>query len=75
MIEARLAGEACFFAYPYGDYNQAVIDILRKNNFRAALTVKQGLVSPQSPFFELPRLAISFKTSLRQFKSKLNFGV
>jgi len=74
-IEERLGKKEKFFAYPYGDYNQDIIDILRTNGFRAALIVKRGLIKQESPLFELPRIAVSLKTSLGQFKSKLNFGI
>lgn len=74
VIQERLGKEARFLAYPYGAYNQEVIDLLRQNDFRAALTVERGLVKRASSLFELPRLAMFLKTSLNQFKSKLNFG-
>ena len=74
VIKEHLGGEAQFFAYPYGVYNQSIIDILKANGFIAALTVSRGLVKQESQLFELPRMAVSLKTSLAQFKSKLNFG-
>jgi len=74
-VEEKLGKKEKFFAYPYGDYNQGVINILRINGFRAALTVKRGLVKQENSLFELPRITVSLKTSLGQFKSKLNFGI
>jgi len=41
MVEEKLNKKCYFFAYPRGWYNQEIIEILKKNEFKAARTVKQ----------------------------------
>ncbi|MDD5750405.1 MAG: polysaccharide deacetylase family protein [Candidatus Pacebacteria bacterium] len=75
-IEEKLGNrKERFFAYPYGDYNQDIVDILKANGFRAALTVKRGLVKKDSLLFELARIDLYNNTSLIEFRSKINFGL
>jgi len=74
-IADQLNSNPQFFAYPYGNYNQGVIDILKANGFRAALAVKEGMVKANSPFFELKRKSVNRLTTLNRFKSKVNFGL
>ena len=45
------------FCYPYGGYNAHTLDILKENDFKAALTVKVGRVSNRTEnLLELPRI-------------------
>ncbi len=74
-VDEQLANQPRFFAYPYGDYNQTIIDILKNSGFRAAVTVKKGIVRNNSPLLELRRKSINQKTNIGQFKAKINFGL
>ena len=52
-----------YFAYPYGDYNQDAIDILKENNFNLAFSFGPGKkhrkVKHNDSNYEIPRLCIS----------------
>ena len=74
-IGDQLANQPRFFSYPYGSYNPAVVEILKNNGFRAAVSVKEGAVKNNSPILELKRKSVSLKTNISQFKSKINFGL
>src|SRR5665811_509684 len=52
-----------FLAYPYGDYNNAVISAVKANGYLAARTVDDNLTHPQfnlnsSSIYELPTLMV-----------------
>ena len=47
------------FAYPYGEANLAVIDLIRKSGAVAAFGQQSGVVNPTNNPFYLPRLALN----------------
>ncbi|MCG8499151.1 MAG: polysaccharide deacetylase family protein [Firmicutes bacterium] len=57
-----------YFAYPYGAYNAATIDILKDLGFKMAFTTKEGSVAQDSNPYELKRYAIWPNTTLKKFK-------
>jgi len=75
IIEEKLNKKCYFFAYPGGNFNEAAIDILKENGFRAALTINNALADRNSDLFKLPRKSINTETSMTQFKGKLKFDL
>lgn len=71
IIEERLHKTCEFFAYPAGQFNQEIIDLLRRLGFKAGLTTEPGLISRKTDLFRLPRQSVNSRTSLIQFKAKL----
>jgi peptidoglycan/xylan/chitin deacetylase (PgdA/CDA1 family) len=59
---------ASYFAYPYGQYNDNTIRILKELGFRMAFTIKAGNVFPGSDKFTLNRNCIFPYTTLDEFK-------
>ncbi len=47
------------FAYPYGEYNLAVIDWVKSTGFIAAFGQNSGIAHGSNGFFELPRFALN----------------
>lgn len=47
LIKKKLNRDVKYLAYPFGDTNHLVIELLKKNGYRAAFTVKRG----GNPFF------------------------
>ncbi|MFA6593802.1 MAG: polysaccharide deacetylase family protein [Candidatus Buchananbacteria bacterium] len=80
IVESRISVErlcqksASYFAYPYGCYNQQIIELLKTNGFELALTVAKGVVSPKSNRWLLKRNAIDSAVSPVQFKAIVKFG-
>lgn len=60
------------FAYPQGDYNPAVRELVRECGFRQAVTVTEGLVEPDPDWLALPRIWISPTLSLSAFRAKVS---
>lgn len=57
-IEHKLGYKPKVIAYPYGDYNQAVVEVAKEVGYEIGLTTNSGLVTPDSPIYELPRTYI-----------------
>lgn len=70
-LESLLTAGINFFAYPYGDFSEEVIDIAKKTGFWGACTTKTGIVKKNSDFFALNRVAIRHNTDLFKFKRKI----
>ncbi len=47
------------FAYPYGEYDTQVVDIVKKLGFKAAFAQVSGAIGPQSNFFLLQRFPLN----------------
>jgi len=73
QMEALLEEPMEFFCYPYGDYDERVVAVVRNAGFRGALSCIRGSAVPgrERPF-ELPRKAISYGDSLPGFWWKLH---
>lgn len=57
------------FAYPWGDYNDAVVDLVREAGFETACTCDPGIVCNGVDRFRLAR----FNTDERSFRSLSNY--
>jgi len=64
-----------FFAYPNGNYNNAVQKLLNEHEVQAGLTTKRGYVNNSSMLFELPRIAVhdDVSSSIPMLRSRLLF--
>ena len=63
-----------WFAYPFGGpdtYDEATAQSVRASGFRGAVTLEAGLVTADSNPYMLPRLAISPRLSLSDFKARV----
>ncbi len=60
------------FAYPYGEYNPELMQILQEMGFTAAFAQQSGVIHSDSPRFALPRFPMGGPyATLSGFKSKL----
>ena len=57
-IEEHLGTRVNLFAYPNGNYNQAIKKIIRHEGLKAAVTTRKGLMTASSDIFEIPRIGI-----------------
>lgn len=60
------------FAYPYGDYNNEVRELVKKSCFSCAFTVKPGINKAGDDLFELKRTGINGNDTVFDFKKKLS---
>jgi peptidoglycan/xylan/chitin deacetylase (PgdA/CDA1 family) len=71
-LEDRFGLPMDHFAYPYGDYNQTTIELVREVGFKTAVTMHRGVNLPNTPLFELKRWTARYesrnlKNLLRKF--------
>ena len=60
-----------WFAYPYGDYDDEVIDICKKAGIKLAVTTDAGRVHVGSYPYDLKRVYIGNNVSLARFMERL----
>jgi peptidoglycan/xylan/chitin deacetylase (PgdA/CDA1 family) len=65
--------ESIAFAYPFGIYNQTVIDVTKKH-FTYAVTINSGLFFSQDNHYTIKRVYIPRKTTIGQFETRLQKG-
>ncbi len=71
ILETRLNKPVVSFAYPFGEYNVAVIDAVKRAGFASALTIDPGYRQRVDRIYQLQRIRISYGDSLEDFKRKL----
>jgi peptidoglycan/xylan/chitin deacetylase (PgdA/CDA1 family) len=60
------------FCYPYGDWNQAVRDLVMEAGYRTACTTDYGINLPTTPPLELRRITVRHPTrSLKALRARL----
>jgi len=61
-LEDRFGISIDHFAYPYGDYNSAVLNIVREAGFQTASTMHPGINTSGTPRWELRRWTARYPT-------------
>lgn len=52
ILEEKLGGKVQYFSYPYGEYNQAVAEMVKESGYLASTTTQLGLVqSDMNPYW------------------------
>lgn len=60
------------FAYPHGDFDYDIINIIKNAGFSNGLTCLNNYAEEAKSLFEIPRKYITFFDDLRTFKQRLN---
>lgn len=72
----KLLGKTCtLFAYPYGNYNEETVSVLRELGFSAAVTVGEGTLLHGDDLFRLKRNSIDRLTLMTQFYGKISQSI
>ena len=61
-LEDRFGLPVEHFAYPYGDYNERTVELVRQAGFETAVTMHRGVNLPNTPLFELKRWTARYET-------------
>jgi len=67
----NLLSEHLFFAYPYGEYNQDTLKILKQLKIKFAFTVEAIINTTQTNYLELGRVGINGLDTIYDFSKKL----
>ncbi len=68
LLQQWTSAKLVHFAYPNGDFNDKVIDLVKKNGFLSAVTVEPGYWSTEKDPMSLPRFGVGRFDSLGLFK-------
>jgi len=72
MLEDTFGLAVGDFCYPYGDWNEAVRDLVMEAGYRTACTTEFGVNTPATSPFALHRITVRHPTrSLKAFKARL----
>lgn len=75
VIEDLFSKTAILFAYPYGNFNDDTVRIVKGAGLKAAVTVKEGTVGAGCDPFRLPRNSIDRTTTFVQFRGKISTAI
>lgn len=68
----HLGIEPELFAYPYGEFSPALVEVVRELDFRGAVGQQSGVVAPEADRYVLPRFPMGGDyTEPAEFRSKL----
>jgi len=77
IMESKAALEKIFgcpvlhFCYPYGNFNDTTLDIVKSSGYATATTVSRGRALKGGNLFQIPRIFITHRTFLHLFLLKL----
>lgn len=70
-LSRSLLYQTPYLAYPFGQYDEEGIELVKKAGFRLAYTTKPGYVTLNTNPYEIPRLGIEPYLPLEEFISKV----
>lgn len=71
VLEERLGADVVSFSYPYGRYNDAVLESARLSGYGLACTSRYGINAAHGPRFEVARTEVAGTDRLADFRRKL----
>ncbi len=73
ILEAHLGKPMIALAYPFGEYNAAVVEMLKRAGYQAAVTLNPGYRQRSDELFALHRIRVSYRDSLDDFSSRMPY--
>jgi peptidoglycan/xylan/chitin deacetylase (PgdA/CDA1 family) len=71
-LEDRFGLPMDHFAYPFGDYNETTVELVREAGFKTACTMHRGVNLPDTPLLELKRWTARYESrNLKNLLRKL----
>ncbi len=74
-LQAMNVGPITTFAYPYGDYNDTTLQIVKNAGFAAARSTITGYVTPTVDKYQLPRQSVESSVTVTQAKQWIDTAV
>jgi peptidoglycan/xylan/chitin deacetylase (PgdA/CDA1 family) len=71
IIEKHLGKPVTSFDYPYGEYNAAVIDMVKRASFDSAVSLAAGYKQRADELYTLHRIRVSYNDTLDDFAKRL----
>jgi peptidoglycan/xylan/chitin deacetylase (PgdA/CDA1 family) len=78
-LEDGLGLPVFYFSYPYGDYNEMIINLVQEAGYKAAFTLRPEFLKPLynhniKTIYALPRIAVYLIDSMWAFKTKTGYS-
>jgi peptidoglycan/xylan/chitin deacetylase (PgdA/CDA1 family) len=70
-LEKRLGKPVVAFCYPFGEYNDAIIEMVKRAGYESAVTLASGYRQRADELYTLRRLHVSYHDSLDDFIKRL----
>lgn len=67
-LEKQLGFAVPYFSYPKGWYSESIIDFVKKSDYKAAVSMEDGLISKKTDNFVIPRIGVDATHGLDEFK-------
>lgn len=74
-VESLTGKAAPIFAYPAGKYDLTLVESIKQEGFKGAVTVEEGLVHARADIFMLKRNAVDSSTTFSQFRGKVSRAI
>lgn len=71
ILEKRLGKPVSSIGYPFGEYSNSVIDLVKRAGFESAVTIAAGYKQRPDEVYTLHRTRISYTDTLRDVTSRL----
>ena len=71
VLETRLGKPIVALAYPFGEYNASIIDMLKRAGFASAVTLAAGFNQRADELFTLHRIRVSYRDTLEDVAKRL----
>lgn len=65
LIKKHLGKKPSSYAYPYGEYNDELLEVVKSFDFDLIMNQNQGAFSHKSPLDDLDRIALTGKVSIK----------
>ncbi|MFA9560668.1 polysaccharide deacetylase family protein [Evansella sp. AB-rgal1] len=70
-IEKNVGNEVYSFTYPYGGYNETVIEILKEIGYKLSYTVEEGIMSNKQSRYTIPRINVDGRENPEELIQKI----
>lgn len=74
QLNRQILKDTTYLAYPFGQYNQTTIQLLKESGFTLAYTIKNGKATLGINKMEIPRVGIEPNVSIKEFAKKVETG-
>lgn len=71
VLEEKINRRVDYFCYPYGDYNEETVEMVKAAGYKAAFTTRRGCIFKAGNPFEINRISVKRTTGMLTFAYKL----
>jgi peptidoglycan/xylan/chitin deacetylase (PgdA/CDA1 family) len=71
LLEKRLNRQVTTFDYPFGEYDSATVDLVKRAGFESAVTISPGYKQRAEEILTLHRIRVTYEITLEEFSKLL----